>query len=268
MEGRLQTLGSELGFLFSLVKMNLASAMEYRASFISQVFGMLINNGIYFLFWLLYFDRFQEIRGYGIAEIYLLFAIVAGGYGLAFALCGNALRLPTLIAEGRLDYYLALPRPALPHILMTHCQVSTIGDLSFALLAYMFTGRFAPLDILLFLLACLLVAVVMVSFSTLFGSLAFYFGNAQQLANQANNAILTFALYPGGLFQGWIKFVLLTVIPAAFVGAIPVELITSHSSAALIRLALFALAGSLIATWFFYLGLRRYESGSALNVNI
>lgn len=259
---------NELDFLFNLIKMNLASAMEYRASFISQVFGMLINNGIYFLFWLIYFDRFQEIQGYQIGQIYLLFAIVAGGYGLAFALCGNANRLSTLIAEGRLDYYLALPRPVLPHILMSHCQISTIGDISFAIVAYLFTGLFTLPDILLFLVACLLVATIMVSFSTVFGSLAFFMGNAQQVAAQANNAIVTFALYPPGLFRGWFRFVLLTIVPAAFVGAIPVELVTTHRLATLAQLGIFAIASAGIATTLFYFGLRRYESGSALNVNI
>jgi ABC-2 type transport system permease protein len=248
--------------------MNLASAMEYRASFISQVVGMLINNGIYFLFWLIYFDRFEEIRGYQIKEIYLLFAVVAGGFGLAYALCGNASRLPALIAEGRLDYYLALPRPALPHILMTRCQVSTIGDISFSVIAYLFTGHFTPLDVTLFVIACILIAVVIVSFAVLVGSLAFYLGNAEQIATQARNAVITFALYPGGLFQGWIKLVLLTLIPAVFVGAVPVELVTTHSPQTLVQLVLFALASASLSTLVFYSGLRRYESGSALNVNI
>ncbi len=264
----MRRLVGELAFLGDLVRMNLASAMEYRASFISQVFGMLINNGIYFLFWLIYFDRFQEIRGYGINEIYLLFAVVAGGFGLAYALCGNAPRLPAIIAEGRLDYYLALPRPVLPHVLMTHCQVSTIGDISFGIIAYLFTGRLSPLDILLFVIACILVAIIIVSSATLFGSLAFFLGNAQQIATQANSAIITFALYPGGLFRGWVKFVLLTLIPASFVGAVPVELVTTHSTRTLTTLSAFALVSAVVATLVFYSGLRRYESGSALNVNI
>ncbi len=264
----MRRLGNELGFLVSLVKMNLASAMEYRASFVSQALGMLINNGIYFVFWLIYFDRFQEIRGYRIGEIYLLFALVAGGFGLAFALCGNARRLPYLIAQGRLDYYLALPRPVLLHVLMTRCDVSTIGDLSFALIAYLFTGRLSLPEMTLFALSTLLIAVILVSFSTLFGSLAFWMGNAQQVSNQATNALITFALYPAGLFRGWTKFLLLTLIPAAFVGAVPVELVSTRNPYTLLQLALFALAAATVAMLAFHTGLRRYESGSAINVNI
>ena len=43
--------------------------MEYRASFISQVVGMLINDGIYFVFWLLFFDRFKVVRGWTITSL-------------------------------------------------------------------------------------------------------------------------------------------------------------------------------------------------------
>ena len=50
----------ELSFLKALFVVNLSSAMEYRASFITQIVGMLINNGIYFVFWLLFFDRFGD----------------------------------------------------------------------------------------------------------------------------------------------------------------------------------------------------------------
>jgi len=46
-----------------------------------------------FVFWLMFFDRFNNIRGYQIQQIFLLFAIVAFGWGLAFTLAGNASRL-------------------------------------------------------------------------------------------------------------------------------------------------------------------------------
>ena len=53
----------ELIFLMALWKANLLAAMEYRVAFISQVVGMMLNNAIYFIFWIIFFDRFQEIQG-------------------------------------------------------------------------------------------------------------------------------------------------------------------------------------------------------------
>lgn len=259
----------ELSFLKALFELNLSSAMEYRASFITQIVGMLINNGIYFVFWLLFFDRFGSVRGYQINDIYLLFAIVTFGYGLAFLFAGNAgPELAYLIAQGRLDYYLVFPRPLLPHIIFSRMFVSTMGDILFGVIAFVFAGRFHPIEILFFLLASLLVALLLAGFGVIAGSLAFFMGNAQYASQQMTNALLTFSLYPNGLFSGLARTLLYTLIPAAFVGAIPVRIVQGRDGVLLLGLAGFVLLLWGIATAVFTLGLRRYESGSAMNVNV
>lgn len=258
----------EAGFVLHLIRLNLASNMEYRASFLTQVVGMFLNNGIYFVFWLLFFDRFEQIRGYQIEQIYLLFAIVAMGWGLAFTLAGNGARMAELVAQGRLDYYLALPRPVLPHVLFSRMDPFTLGDLTFGVIAYLFTLRFDPLSILLFLVCSALAAVIIVSFAGAAGCLAFFAGNASQWSFYLRNTMITFSLYPFGLFQGAVRLILYTMIPAAFVGAVPVEIVETHSLTLLGGLAGAAAASVLMLAAIFRLGLRRYESGSAINVNI
>jgi ABC-2 type transport system permease protein len=265
----MKQLKSELLFLKALTGVNLASAMEYRASFISQIVGMLINNGIYFVFWVIFFEQFGTVRGYNTDEIFLLFAIVTLGYGLAFMFAGNtAHRMAYLIAQGRLDYYLVFPRNLLLHVIFSRMIVSTIGDVTFSFIAYLFTGRFHPLEIVLFLVSSLLVAFIFIAYAIITGSLAFYMGNAQYTSQQINNAMLTFSLYPNTLFSGLSRFMLYTLIPAAFVGAVPVEIIKGHDGLLLLALLGVAVVMWAIATAVFYVGLRRYESGSAINVNV
>jgi ABC-2 type transport system permease protein len=93
-------------------------------------------------------------------------------------------------------------------------------------------------------------------------------GNASALAMQAQNAILTLALYPRDIFEGAVRFIMLTIIPAAFVGAIPLDVVRRLDWMALLGLIVFA-AGITLLLWIvFYTGLRRYESGSAINVNM
>lgn len=262
-------LKNELKFLKTLAGVNLASAMEYRASFLSQIFGMMINNGIYFVFWLIFFDRFGTIRGYNIDEIYLLFAIVTFGYGIAYMFAGNTSgNLAYLIAQGRLDYYLVFPRNLLLHVVFSRMIVSAIGDLTFGVVAYLFTGRFQPIEILLFLLLSVLVALVLIAFAILAGSLAFFMGNSQQASHQLNMTLLTFSLYPNSLFSGAARFMLYTIVPAAFVGAVPVQIIQERNGLLLLGLVGVVVVMWGVATAVFYIGLRRYESGSAINVNV
>lgn len=262
-------LTNELKFLKTLTGINLASAMEYRASFLSQIFGMLINNGIYFVFWLLFFDRFGTVRGYNIDEIYLLFAIVTFGYGLAYMFAGNTSgHLAYLIAQGRLDYYLVFPRNLLLHVVFSRMTVSAMGDLTFGVIAYLFSGRFHPLEIGLFLLTTVLVALILVAFAIVSGALAFFVGNTQQASHQLNMTLLTFSLYPNSLFSGAARFMLYTIVPAAFVGSVPVQIVQERNGLLLLGLAGVAGVMWVVATAVFYTGLRRYESGSAINVNV
>ena len=95
----------EFIFLLALWKANLLAAMEYRVAFLSQVVGMILNNALYFIFWVLFFDRFQEVRGWGLDEMLLLFGLVATGLGsqsAAAAPSGNRMpRGPTPLARRR-----------------------------------------------------------------------------------------------------------------------------------------------------------------------
>ena len=60
----------ELTFLLAPWKAKLLATMEDRVSFISQVVGMRLNNAVYFIFWVIFFDRFKQIRGWGFEEIF------------------------------------------------------------------------------------------------------------------------------------------------------------------------------------------------------
>lgn len=265
----MKQLRAELSFLRALMAVNLASAMEYRVSFISQIVGMFINNGIYFVFWIIFFNQFGTVRGYNTDEIFLLFAIVTLGYGLGFMFAGNTRQyLAYLIAQGRLDYYLVFPRNLLLHVIFSRMTVSTVGDIAFGLIAYTFTGRFTLVEMGLFLLTAVLAAIIFVGYAVISGSLAFYMGAAQYASQQMTNAMLTFSLYPNALFGGAARLMLYTVVPAAFVGAVPVEIVRGQDGRLLLLLIAAAVVIWLIASAMFYLGLRRYESGSAINVNV
>ena len=261
-------LHAEFTYLIAQWKSNLASAMEYRAAFISQIVGMFINNAVYFAFWVVFFDRFKEIRGWGMQDMFLLMSIVALGFGLAFTFFGNALQLSRIIAQGQLDYYLALPRSVLLSVLASRMTNSALGDMAYGVVTYLFTGRFSLAEISLWLLSSCLAAVIFVMTFTLFHSLTFWLGNASALAEQAANAVLTFAMYPSDIFQGAIRFLMFTIIPAAFVGVVPLNVVRNVDWGGLLLLAVVAAVITFISSRMFYLGLRRYESGSAINVNV
>jgi len=258
----------ELIFLIALWKANLLAAMEYRVSFLTQVFGMMLNNGIYFLFWVIFFDRFKQVQGWTLRDMFLLFGVTAAGFGLSVFLFGNVTTLAEVIVTGRLDYYLSLPRPVLLHVLASSSRVSGLGDFVYGILSFLVAGQITAFSFLRFLVGLALAMVVFLSFLVLIQSLAFWIGSASLLSAHAINAILTFALYPITLFDGGARLILFTLIPAAFIGAVPVEIIRSFTWLRLGELILAALAFLLLALTLFHRGLRRYESGSAIQAQV
>ncbi len=259
---------SELKFLLAVWKANLQSAMEYRASFLSQMIGMMVNNAIYFLIWVIFFDRFKEVRGWGLTDMYVTFGITASAFGLVSILFGNAFFLGDIITRGRLDYYLSLPRPVLLHALASRSISSGVGDFTYGFVSFAMSGVFSADGLLRFVLAILLSAIVFGSFMVIVQSLAFWIGNAANLTNMAVNAMITFAIYPITLFDSTAKIILFTLIPAALMGAVPASFTRVFTWQVLAQLLVGAVAFFFLAVGIFRLGLKRYESGSGIQVEV
>src|SRR5437588_11404303 len=123
--------------------------------------------------------------------------------------------------------YLGLPKDTLLHVLVSRSGLAGWGDVLFGLLAYALFGRLDPVSIALYILLVSASLLIYVSFNVIAGSLAFWMGSAEAAAYQAQQAASTFSVYPSARFQGWIRVILFTFIPAAFISHIPVELLRS-----------------------------------------
>jgi ABC-2 type transport system permease protein len=254
----------ELRFLAALWRANLQAAMEYRAAFLTQVLGMVVNNGLYFLFWVVFFNRFKQVGGYSLSDMALLFGVAACGFGLGVFLFGNVLTLAEIISEGRLDYYLALPRPALLHALASRSVASGLGDATYGLISFLAVGPHTAAGLARFVVAVGCGAAVFVGFLVLVNSLAFWTGGASQVSAQALSALITFAIYPISLFDGTARLLLFTLMPAALMGAVPAGFVRAFGWHELGLLAAGAAIFLSLAVLVFQRGLRRYESGSAI----
>jgi ABC-2 type transport system permease protein len=258
----------ELKFLLAVWKVNLLSAMEYRAAFLTQTIGMILNDFMYFLIWIVFFDRFKEVRGWGLSDMYLTYGVLASSFGLVSLLFGNAFSLSDIISKGRLDYYLSLPRPVLLHTVASRMIASGMGDLTYGFISYGLSGQFSGDGLLRFILATLFAAAVFAAFLILIQSLAFWFGIMSNLSALALNALLTFGIYPITLFDNYAKLILFTIIPAALMGAVPAEFVRAFTWQTLVQMLVGAIVFLFIAVAVFRLGLRRYESGSAFQVEV
>jgi ABC-2 type transport system permease protein len=228
------------------------------------VFAMFVNDGMWLTFWYAYFGKFPLVGGWTQKDVVTLWAVVAAGFGLAMTVAGNAQKLAGLIAKGDLDFFLSMPKPVLPHVLMARMDFTAPGDILFGAIAFGALTSPTAAQWGLFVLFAVTTALIWVSFAVVAHSLAFWLGSAEALAAQLLNALVTFSTYPTVIFRGGVKLVLFTILPAGFIAYLPVEALRRVDPKLLGAVVGFAALAVVTSVLIFRRGMRRYESGNLL----
>jgi ABC-2 type transport system permease protein len=253
---------STLSFTRALVTTNLKAALALRSAFVIQVVFMALNNLTFFVFWWALMGRVTTIRGWRLGDIQLLFGLVAAAFGLTVTVAGGVRHLGRFIEDGDLDTLLTRPRSVLVHALGMRAQPSGFGDLISGLIFIAWSGqiswRAAPVLIVVIAAS----AMIFAACGVVFFSLAFWLGRVETVATQLWELLVTFSLYPEPLFGGALRLVLFTVLPAGFVGYVPVRILHAPSLTNVAILVCVAITYVCVAAWLFDRGLRRYASGS------
>lgn len=264
----MSTAAKLFAFVWTCWKLNLAGAMEYRMSFLLTAGMMVLNNIVWIFYWSIYFSRFPVVNGWEHADVMMMWAITAGGFGFSAVLFGNAYGISTLVATGQLDTYLAQPKPVLLHVLISRMSVSAIGDVLFALMLFGVFGDRSAEGILKFGFGLLLATLLFTFFNVLFQSLAFYIGHAEGLGQQASIGFITFASYPTDIFRGFGKLLLFTAIPAGFISYLPIGLLRHTDWVFIAEASAAAFVLTAGAILLFYKGLKRYSSGNMMTMRM
>ena len=246
----------------STLRASLADALANRSSFWLQVTVMVVNDGTWIVFWVLFFDQVGTLRGWGTRDVIVLFTILMTSAGAALGLLANSRRIGHLAADGELDETLVLPVGPLSHILTSRIDSANMGDLLFGPVLFAVAGDPTPERAAVFVLGSVAGSVVLVGFLVACGALTLFVGGRGEQADLGFNAILIFASYPLDLFGGATKVLLFTAVPAAFVTGLPAQLVRSFNPAHAALLVAMAAFFAALGWAMFQLGLRHYSSGS------
>jgi ABC-2 type transport system permease protein len=239
----------------------LAEIRANPAALWTQAGAMFANDVAWVAFWLLFFDRVGDVRGWDADGVLLLFAILTTAAGLVLGLLSNARRVGQLAADGELDAVLALPVPPLAYLLVRRIDPTNLGDVAFGVGLFALAGEPTPQRVVVYLAGVVAGAVVLTGFLVATGSVTFFTGRGE-VGELGLHSILLLAAYPADIFTGAPKALLYTAVPAAFVAAVPSTLVDDFDLAKAAILAAVAAAVAFAGWLTFTLGLRRYTSGS------
>jgi len=255
-------------FLGASFRANFLAVIEYRANFLLQVFGMMLNNGAFALFWGVLIDRTGGIGGYGFTDVMFVWAVVSSAFGLAHVLFGNIRNLGRIVMQGELDLYLLQPKDVFLNVLASKTIVSAWGDLAYGFIVAALLPGFGPGRLLLF---CLLTATGAAIFAATFAaaeSLAFFMGNSQAISGAVTEFLLSFSLYPETIFDQGMRWLFYTILPSGFIAFVPLAVYKSLDWRPAPLLVLVAALYAGLSYALFRAGLRRYESGNQMGSRV
>ena len=248
-------------------KYNILRAMDNRASFIGQVLGMILNNGIMIVQWVVLFSLKDNIGGYGFKEVLMLWGFAAATYGVAHTFFQNTFNISSLIVGGKLDAFLVQPKDTLIYMGSSSSSISALGDILYGfIILIVVKANFVTW--LLFILLAITGGLIIASFSIIWHSLSFWFGNMDDFANVMNANMVNMATYPDGIFSKEMKWLFLTLIPVSFTVHIPIKIVGELNITLLLITIAFSIGLTIVAYVIFNKGLKRYSSSNLMSARI
>jgi ABC-2 type transport system permease protein len=236
-------------------------AAARRGALALQMTVMILNDATWVAFWVIFFHRVGRLHGYDTTRILLLQAVLTTAGGITLGFFNNARHLGSMALDGQLDAALALPTRPLGHLLLRRVEPTNLGDLCFGVVLFLVAGHPTPARALTFVLVVALSAALLTGFLVLTGASAFFVGRSEG-GELGFHGMLLLGSYPVDVFGGVAKILVFTVIPAAFVAAVPARMVADPDPRLLGGLAVAAATFALGGATAFHLGLRRYASGS------
>lgn len=252
---------------FLSVKYNIMREMLNKVTFLTNIGFMILNNATFILQWVVLFHLKEDIGGYAMKDVMLLWGLAASTFGLSRVLFARAFSLPDLIISGKLDSYLVQPKNVLLAVITSSTSTSAIGDFLYGVII-LCVFCFSVSRLLLFLLFSLTGAVIFTAFALLLGSLCFWFLRADSFGDHMINCSISFSTYPDGIFHGTARFLLYHVLPVGMAIYQPVHVMLRFDLMNLLQVAGYAVLLSALAAAVFYRGLRRYSSSNLMEARM
>ena len=249
------------------IKYSLIREMLNKATFISNVVFMVLNDACFIIQWIILFSLKENFGGYTLKQVLLLWGMAAGTYGTSRFFFKNAFSLSDLINKGKLDAYLVQPKNVLIQAITSGVESSALGDILYGYVTLIIYGITIK-NFFLFTLFIITGGLTVTSMAVIFGSLSFWLRKADMIADTGNSLLTNFATYPDGIFKGVVKLLLYTVVPIGFAIYIPINIITDFNFIDMLKVLGITVSLIGLSNIIFNIGLRRYSSSNLMSARI
>lgn len=210
-----------------IAAMWIRSTMTYRTSFFLSTLGNAAITLLDFVAITIMFSHVDELGGFTLPEIALLYGSCSASLGLADLLLGNTDRIGSRIRDGSLDTMLVRPVPVLAQVAADRFALRRLGRIAQGL--GVLGWAISDLDQLHWTVAKVLMVPVMITAgAAIFGavmvagaSFQFLAGDAAEVQNSFTYGGCTMLQYPPTVFAKDLLRGVTFIVPLAFVNWLP-----------------------------------------------
>lgn len=238
-----------------------------KVTFITNVIFMVLNNACMIVQWIILYSLKDNFGGYTFNQVLLLWGFAAGTYGVSHFFFKDAYNLSETINSGKLDVYLVQPKNVLLSTITSNVETSALGDFVYGFIMLIIYGLTFQ-NLFLFIFFSITGGLILTSVAVILGSLSFWFNKTETIVETGNSLMVNFATYPDGIFKGFVKILLFTLIPVGLANYLPVKIITKFDLGLTIIVLLFTIFIVTLAFIIFNKGLKRYSSTNLMNARV
>lgn len=251
-------------FFKKSIKCNLASVLEYKKSFLIQSIFMFFNNFFFLIFWIVVFNASDgNVNGVTFNDILYLWSAPTIAYGVAYFFFGGARNLGKYILEGGLDSFLTQPKNVIISVALSSMDFAAFGDLVYGMVMGIFAVEFDIFRYIVLLIMGILGSVFYVCTEIIIRLLTIFIGNTDNLEHVYTNTLLiNFTTYPEVIYSSFVKFLIYTIVPSAYIAFVPIKFITTFNVKYFLIFILAILAMLGITGILSKKILKKYESGN------
>ena len=256
---------NELRFAAYAIHKNIKGSAELRTSFITNIFGMMINNVSFVIIWVFFVRSVGIVNGWTAADIIALQGFTSIGFSGVFTLGAGITQMAEYIESGSFDSFMISPKNLLMRIATSAFSTPSLGDFFFGVIclvlyAFFTSATFFQIVLLFFfsLTGCILFTAVLI----IAQSIAFFFPHSASTSRSIFELFLTPSLFHGGAFQGALRFFFTFIIPSLAVSTLPVEAIREMSLHKIGLVTLITISFFALGLCIFHTAVKRYESSN------
>ena len=258
---------SQLKVTLLSVKYALMREMLNKTTFLTNITFMILNNASFIIQWIILYSIKDNVGGYTLKQVLLLWGLAASTFGISRFFFKNAFSLSDTINNGKLDSYLVQPKNVLISAITSNVEASAIGDLIYGYIMLAVYGINIS-NFIMFTFFSIMGGFVLSAVAVILGSLSFWFNKTDVIADVGNSLCTNFATYPDGIFKGAAKILLYTLIPVGLINYLPIRIITDFNLGLLLIVSVFMIGIILLAFLVFYKGLKRYSSSNLMSARV